>query len=95
MLENKNLTAVFEEITRKINQKADNAGQKLEDFIRQEDAIRPVIVAAYSRLPMIVRMVLKEEAFVNFLLQHREKLLLHNQIQPLVAEIVNKFINLK
>ena len=95
MLENKKLTAVFEEIARKINQKADRAGQKLEDYIRQEDAIRPVLMAAYGRLPMLIRMVLKEEAFINFVLKNREKLLIHNQVRQLVTEVVEKFLKLK
>ena len=85
------LTQLLQTITDRVNSAADKAGQKVENFIKNDDALRPILITAHSRLPMIIRLVIKEHRFVEFILKNREKLLIHHEVQKLVQEILNNF----
>lgn len=89
-MENQRLVQVFQEITQKVNALADGTGQKVEELIQNDDTLRPILVVAHSRLPLFIRIVLKQDRFVNFVMQNRAKLLIHREINMLVSEMMNK-----
>jgi len=85
------LTAVFEDIIQKVNAAADKGGHKIEDFIQNDEALRPILIAAYSRMPFFLRIILREDRFVSFVMNNKEKLLIHKEIGKVVSEMINKF----
>lgn len=91
-MQNQKLLQVLEYIANRVNKAADSTGQKLEEFIQNEDALRPILMTAHSRLPVFIRMVVGEERFVAFVLENKEKLLIQRHISQIVAEIVNKLL---
>ena len=92
MIEKKFLSAL-QDVTNKVNTAADKTGKKVEEFVQDENFLRPVVRAAHSRLPFVVRMALKEETFVNFVMQHREKLLIQKTIEKNVSQIVKNLFD--
>ena len=47
----------------------------LTDALKQDEAVRKVASFCYPLLPGVVRLVVKEPAFVEFVLNHRQLLL--------------------
>lgn len=54
---------------------AGNYGQAAQSALRDDECVRKVAAFCYPLLPGLVRLAVKEPAFVNFVLDHREKLL--------------------
>ena len=55
-----------------VQQAAQQSGQKVGSFLQNDDAMRLVLGRVHGRLPIIVRFVLREEKFVQFVLRNRD-----------------------
>lgn len=51
------------------------AGQVTQNALRDDECVRKVAVFCYPLLPGLVRLAIKEPAFVSFVLNNREKVL--------------------
>lgn len=51
------------------------AGQAAQTALRDDECVRKVATFCYPLLPGLVRLAVKEHAFVSFVLDNREKLL--------------------
>lgn len=54
---------------------AGSHGQAAQSALRNDESVRKVATFCYPLLPGLVRLAVKEHVFVNFVLDHREKLL--------------------
>ncbi len=91
-MQNQKLLQVLQNLTQKVNVAADQAGQKVEGFVQNDATLRPILITAHAQLPFFVRILLKEEKFVEFVLRNREKLLVQRRVSQTVSEIVKKFL---
>lgn len=55
-----------------VQQAAQQSGQKVSAFLQNDDAMRLVLGRVHSRLPRVVRFVVREEKFVRFVLNNRD-----------------------
>lgn len=90
-MQNEKLLQLLQDLTQKVNAGAEQTGQKLEDFVKNEDALRPILIATHARFPLFMRMLFSEAQFVEFIMQNKEKLLIHQQIGQIVEEIIGRF----
>ena len=87
------LIQALEELSDNVNSAADKAGKKVEDFIQNETALVGLTQLVYQRLPLFIRMIIHEPIFVEFVLQHKEKLLLHNKIGEVIGEFSQRWFS--
>jgi hypothetical protein len=68
-----NSTSIFAQIEKEVPKILAKVSKTSSDFLSNEQSQKNALVVGYEFLPLVIRLVISEDKFVNFCMEHKEK----------------------
>ena len=79
----KTLNELLPKIKAILNEKV---GPMAQDFLVDDEKMRPIMCNVYQALPFVVRMAVKEDSFVDYCFRNRDRLFEEDEKKALLPE---------